>query len=373
MRRVPVDLLRPGMRVGRALYSSTGQLLVNAGTRLTEKVINRLRLLGISAIYVEDGFLDDVEVKDIISEELRLQALVRVREFFENPPQGAGRAVIRVKAVVDTVKDLVDELLSSPKVVVSLVDVRALDDYTFGHSVNVCLLSLLTGISLGYDRKELIALGVGALLHDVGKSKIPPEILQKPGKLTPEEFALVKSHTVLGYQLLRKAGIESASCVVAYQHHERYLGQGYPQGLKGKEIHEFAAICGVADVFDALTADRCYRRAYPVHEAYEFVAGAGNFLFDYRIVQAFLENIAAYPVGTVVRLSSGAVGVVTETKRGATLRPRVRLFFDAEGARLDPQEIDLSEERSITITEVISEEEWQKMLRVAGASAAEAE
>ncbi|MGO0123550.1 HD-GYP domain-containing protein [Desulfothermobacter acidiphilus] len=370
---MPVDLLRPGIRVGRPLYSSSGQLLVNAGTRLTEKVIKRLRLLGVSAIYVDDGFLNDVEIKDVISEQLRLQALVQVREFFQNPPQGAGRAVIQVKAMVDLVKDLVDELLGSQQVLVSLVDVRALDDYTFGHSVNVCLLSLLTGISLGYSRQQLISLGLGALLHDVGKTSIPAEILQKPGQLTPEEFALVKSHTVAGYRMLKAAGIDSLACVVALQHHERYLGQGYPQGLRGSEIHEFAAICGVADVFDALTADRCYRRAYPVYEAYEFIAGAGNYLFDYWMVQAFLENVAAYPVGTVVRLTSGAVGIVTGTKRGFPLRPSVRLFFDDEGNPSDPRELDLSQSPTHAVAEVVPEAAWQDMLRRAGVSIAKLE
>ena len=359
MRKVPVNLLQPGMRVGRAVYNSFGQLLLNSGTVLTEKTIARVRVAGIPALYIDDGFLKDVAIVDVISEEVRAQAVRQVRELLdETAASGSGRAIIRIQEMTKTVNDIIDQLFANPNVVVNLVDIRAIDDYTFGHSVNVCVLSLLTGITLGYDREKLFSLGMGALLHDIGKAMIPQTILSKPGKLTPEEFAVVREHPVHGYRLLlRMPEVSSDSADVAHEHHERYQGQGYPRGLKKSEINEFAVICGIADVFDALTADRVYRKAYPVHEAHELVAGSGNFLFDYRIVDAFLKNIAAYPLGTPVRLSTGEIGVVVETKRGLSLYPRIRVLFDGEGRRMEPYEIALWESRDVVVAEVLNERE----------------
>jgi len=363
LRKVPTYALVPGQKVAHAIYSSDGQLLLNAGVILTEGIIARLRMLGVPALYIDDGLLPDVEVLDVISEETRRDAIVRVRRLLEDVKDGQGRSavsrvLIRAQDMIQTVNEIIDQLLSRRALVVNLVDMRTLDDYTFGHCVNVCVLSLLTGITLGYDRPRLFQLGMGALLHDIGKTRVPQEILNKPEPLLPEEFEIIKKHTVYGYEILRQChGISSVAATVAHQHHERFQGQGYPQRLKGDDIHEFAAITGVADAFDAITADRIYRKAYPAHEAYEMIAGSGDFLFDYRIVRAFLENVAAYPVGTIVELKTGWIGVVVDTPRGQSLRPRVRILFEREGQPVtDPWEVSLAEDYSLSITRVLEEE-----------------
>ncbi|MCL6448917.1 MAG: HD-GYP domain-containing protein [Armatimonadetes bacterium] len=359
MRRVPVALLRPGMKVGRALYSSREELLLNAGTILTARNIERLKTLKIPALYVDDGFLGDVAVDDVITGEIRIRAIAQVRELMQEqdaPSMGVGRAILKVRQITETVENIIDQLLANRSLVVNLVDIRAIDDYTFGHCVNVCVLSLLTGITLGYNREKLLRLGMGAILHDIGKAAVPGEILNKAGRLTEEEFIIIKQHPEQGYRtVLKMPGISPASAQVVYQHHERYNGSGYPLGLKEREVHEFAYICGVADVFDALTADRVYRKACPVHEAYEMVAGSGNHLFDFRVVKAFLENIAAYPVGTWVRLSTGEIGLVTENRRGYPLYPRVRVFFDGSGSPVEPFELSLGEHREVAIDGVVEE------------------
>lgn len=361
MRKVPVDSLRPGMKVGRSIYDSRGQLLLAAGTLLSRGYIRRLKAYGVPAVYIDDGLLPDACVEDVISDDVRVQAMKQVRLLLEEETQGApvGRALIRVQEMARTVNEIIDQLLSRESVVVNLVDIRSLDDYTFGHSVNVCVLSLITGITLGYSREDLFRLGMGAILHDIGKIHVPEEILNKPGPLTGEEFEVVKQHTVWGYELLRcLSDVGHASACVALQHHERHDGHGYPEGLRGDEIHPFARIVAVADVFDALTSDRAYRRALPVHEAWEMLAGSGGFLFDFRIVRAFLYNVAAYPVGTVVALSSGEIGVVVETMRGLSRHPRVRILFDAGGTPVtDGRERCLAEERGVTVVRVLGEEE----------------
>lgn len=361
MRRVPVDFLQPGMKVGRSIYNSRGQLLLAAGTILSQRNIVGLRSLGIPAVYIDDGLLPDIVVGDVISDALRVEAVRQVRRLFEAETEGlpVGRAIIKTRQLAQTVDEIIDQLLSQESLAVNLVDIRSVDDYTFGHSVNVCVLSLLTGITLGYNRGNLLFLGMGAILHDIGKVRVPWRILNKPDFLTKEEFEIVKQHTVHGYEILKRLpDISPMAAKIAHQHHERHQGQGYPQGLRGDEIHAFARITAVADVFDALTADRVYRPAVPVHEAFEMIAGSGDFLFDFEVVQAFLYNIAAYPVGTTVALSNGEIGVVVETVRGLSLYPRVRILFDAGGAPVeDAYERALAEERNITVVRVVDEGE----------------
>lgn len=349
------------MRVVQPVYSSSGHLLINKGVPLTDGMIKRLATLGVPSLYVEDSYAVDLPLEDVISKETRLKAIQQVRELFAGEAKEPGslrRAFARVEEIARTVHEITDQLLANPEAVVNLTDIRTWDDYTFGHSVNVCVLSLLTGITLGFSSTELFHLGLGAVLHDLGKVWVPQGILQKPGSLTVQEFELVKQHPEWGYEMTREMDeVSRLAATVLLEHHERYNGQGYPRGLKAAEIHDFAAICGLADVFDALTADRVYRPAVPVHEAYEYLAGSGDYLFDYRLVRAFLENLALYPTGTLVRLSTGEVAVVVKTVRGLARFPLVKVVLDAEGRRVEPYELFLAECQDVVITEVISPEE----------------
>ena len=360
MRKVPTSVLKPGMKTGRPIYNASGQVLLNSGVVLTERFIHRLKMLGVPAVYIDDGFLPDIEINDVISEETRVQAVARVKALLaeqERRRSPVGRAIIGVKDLYSTVNDIIDELLSNRSLMVNMVDIRCLDEYTFGHSVNVCVLAIITGITMGFSRQKLFHLGMGALLHDIGKIGVPLEILNKPGPLTREEFEIVKKHCAYGAAILEKDRHAGPLCrLVALQHHERYGGQGYPAGLAGDEIHLFARITGMVDTYDALTADRVYRRAFPPHEAYEMIAASGNYLFDFEVVKSFLHNVAAYPLGSLVRLSSGETGVVVETVRGYSLYPRVRILFDADGAPLPaPYEIWLGEHRRLVVREVIQD------------------
>ncbi|GAB6158850.1 HD-GYP domain-containing protein [Desulfotomaculum varum] len=359
MRRVSLQHVKPGMKVGRPVLNSNGQVLLNAGVILNERYIARLKLLGIPSLYIDDGFLPDIQVDDVISCETRMKAVKQVKEMLKAHSMSLGNSAFEMEKVYSTINDIIDQLLNNNKLMVELSDIRSMDDYVFAHSVNVCVLALMTGISLGYERPKLFHLGMGALLHDIGKIFIPKEILNKPGALTEEEYNIVKKHPEYGLEILKKnSQVSSLSRLVVYQHHERFCGSGYPQGLKESEIHEFAQITGMVDMYDALTADRVYRKAFPPHEAYEMIAGSGDYLFSFHIIQPFLANIAAYPAGTVVELSSREVAVVVRTKKGFSLYPRVRLLYDKTRKPVtDLIEIELSEHRNVVINRVLGEVE----------------
>ncbi|SHE90771.1 HD-GYP domain-containing protein [Desulforamulus putei] len=360
MRRVSLQHVKPGMKVGRPVFNSNGQVLLNAGVILNERYIARLRLLGIPSLYIDDGLLPDIQVDDVISDETRIKAVKQVKDLLKTHSLSLGSNVKEMERVYSTINEIIDQLLNNNKLMVELIDIRSLDDYVFAHSVNVCVLALMTGIFLGYERPKLFHLGMGALLHDIGKILVPKEILNKPGPLTEEEYNIVKKHPEYGLQILSKnPHVSSLSRLVVYQHHERYCGTGYPQGLKDLEIHEFAQITGMVDMYDALTADRVYRKAFPPHEAYEMIAGAGDYLFSYHIIEPFLANIAAYPAGTVVELSSREIAVVVCTTKGFSLYPRVRLLYDkARKPVTDLIEIELSDYRNVVISRVVDEIEY---------------
>lgn len=359
MRRVPTGRLEPGLVLARPIFSAEGTVLLAAGVPLKADYIRRLKELNITAVYVQDERLAGVEVRDVVSDETRLRTIRLVKEIMAGlgpaSRPGVGRSLIGIGTQVrKAVNDIIDELLANREVLVNLTDIRSLDEYTYGHSVNVCILSVMTGISLGYDQIRLRELGVGALLHDVGKTMISDTILNKPGSLTPAEFDEVKRHSEFGFEILRAQDVGALAAHVAYQHHERYNGEGYPRGLTGGEIHEFGVICGVCDVYDALVADRVYREAYLPHEAVELLSGSGDHWFDFRVVKSFLDNIAPYPVGSTVLLSNREVGMVVRVKRGLAHRPVVRIISDAGGRSLSaPRELDLAGETTITIVDCL--------------------
>lgn len=357
MRKIPVYALRPGMVTGRNIYNPSGNLLLKADARITETMISKLDGFGIPAIYIDDSVYSVDEIEDVISEATRIQAVIEIKKCFGDSDQKRPYAIdtTGIKQVMDKI---INELLASKSLMVTLSDIRCLDQYTFGHSVNVCVLSVITGIALNYSRVLINRLAIGALLHDVGKTMIPTAILNKPGALTEEEFNQIKNHSLYGYNMLRNlSSIGKLSAIGAYQHHERYDGSGYPQGLKGKEIHPFGAIIGIVDMFDAMTSDRVYRKGLPTHEAYELLAASGDYYFEYSIVKAFLNHVAAYPTGTYVQLSDNSIGVVTNTRPGLALNPEVKLLIDPDGNPVYYEKVlSLGDIKNLVVARAITDE-----------------
>ncbi|MDD2443144.1 MAG: HD-GYP domain-containing protein [Desulfotomaculaceae bacterium] len=372
MGKVNISSLEPGMKIGRTIYGARGEMLIRKGVELTPGHIRKLAQLEVSFVFIDDEsapgtVIPKIVVKDVIADQTRLAAVQQVKNILLETKE-SGRLVIDPQTVYKTVNNFTDELLSSSSIMVNLVELRSQDDYTFAHSVNVCVLALMTGITLELDKKELGVLGVGALLHDLGKVKVPDEILNKPGTLTKEEFKIMKKHTYYGHELIQRAkGFEDTHALIACQHHECYNGSGYPLGIKENEFNEFSQIVAISDKFDALTANRVYRNAFPPHEAYEMCAASGNFWFKDHIVKAFLHNIAAYPSGTFIELNDRRVATVIDTPKGLSMFPRVRVLFNKNRRLLSaPQEIPLSEQSDLYISRSLSTKEVQSLLESQG-------
>ncbi|MGI6097423.1 MAG: HD-GYP domain-containing protein [Dethiobacteria bacterium] len=361
MKRTDICALRPGMVLARSIYDRGGNLLLGAGVKLKPQYIHQLRQLGFPAVYVEDAQIKDVIVEDVIFEETRMEAVQEVKKIMttiEATGEGKGELPSIRKKLAKVVANIVDELLANPDVMVNLTDIRTADSYTFAHSVNVAVLSVLTGISMGYSRMKLDRLAIGAIIHDLGKTKIPLKILNKEGFLTKSEFDKIKKHPFYGYEIARKQNDLSAdSCQIIYQHHERGDGSGYPLGLVSSEINELAKIVALTDVYDALAANRPYRKALLQHQALEIIY-AQTEKFDPEIICCFSKHIAAYPIGTYVELSSGERGIVVGNTIGNPLCPTVRITHKDKGIPLrEPFEKNLVEELDIVVSKVLDDGE----------------
>lgn len=341
MRKVNLDSLQIGAKLARTIFNSDGGVLLSKGIELRECYVMKLRQYGINEIYLEDDISAGIEPEDVIKEETRNEAVSLVKKTMTNYQFSPTLDVTEVKLVVN---QILDELLNIDDILYNLSEIKSVDDYTFEHSVNVCILSLITGIALGFSIQRLRELGVGAMMHDIGKLCVPREILKKPSQLTVEEFEEIKKHTVLGYEILKKSNqVNLVSSYIAFGHHERFDGSGYPLQLKGDNIQICARIVAIADVYDALTSDRVYRKKLKPNEVYEYITTLGVNHFDPTVIESFVKYVSIYPVGTGVLLNTKERGIVVRDNRVAPTRPVVRIIYNEKMQKQSIyREIDLS-------------------------------
>lgn len=251
---------------------------------------------------------------------------------------------IEVEKVAPVVEKITDSILHNKDALICLTRLKQANEYTFQHSVSVCALMVSFSRALGHDRAATNEIGVGALLHDVGKMKVPEAILNKETQLSENEFGLMKSHVVHSSLILsRTPGISKAGIDVAGQHHERYDGTGYPHGLKGDEISPYGQMAAIVDVYDAITSDRCYHKGMEVADALRKLFEWGKFHFNNELVHAYIRTVGIYPVGSLVKMESGLLGVVAESNPGSLMVPVVRMVYDTnKERRLEPYYVDLS-------------------------------
>ncbi len=326
-----------GETLGRSVKDGSGSVLVKAGTVLTPRYVNALLRRGFAEVFVTDALAGEIDVEDALRDETRGRAYSAVQQAFAEMRLEETEAVEAARSAVD---EILDDLMSADQNLISLSALRASTEYTFIHSINVCALSLLIGLAQGLDRGDLRRLGLGALLHDVGMADCA-DLAGKPGALTNPEWDRIRQHPVTGFNLLRsRAGVHLYSAHIAFQHHERLDGSGYPRGLREERILPFAKVVAVADAYDAMVAERPYRPAMPPHAAVAELLEAVGTHFDAAIVHKLSRRLATYPNGTVVRLSTGELGAVS----GQGVRPTfpvVRVVSDVRMSPVAPADVPL--------------------------------
>ncbi|MFZ3172696.1 MAG: HD-GYP domain-containing protein [Carboxydocellales bacterium] len=353
MLKVNIQDLKPGMTLAKTIFNSSGNVLLSGGMVLNTNFIQRLIELSIPAIFIRGDHLDDLEVPDVISEQLRVTAQKSVKDVFSGMQRYSR---VDISAAKNLVNCMMDELIANRQVMINLTDIRAHEDYVFGHSVNVAVLSILTGISMSFNEIQLRNLGVGALLHDLGTVQIDKTILNKVSKLSPSEFEQYKNHTYYGFETLRaQTELSILSAHVAFQHHELLDGTGYPRGLKGSDIHEYSMIVAIADLYDELTTDYLQRKACHSHDAIRKIAGLAGIQYDLDITKAFLGNIAIYPIGSIVSLSTGEIAIVVDNRKNYPLSPVVRIILDSQHMKTEHREIDLAKDASVKILQLLND------------------
>jgi HD-GYP domain-containing protein (c-di-GMP phosphodiesterase class II) len=243
---------------------------------------------------------------------------------------------IDVKKAKGFVTNLAENVVQNPTALMWLTQLKNKDEYTSIHSLNVCILALCFGRSIGLSKLQLVELGLGALLHDIGKLKVPLDILNKPDRLTSEEFAVMKKHTVFGYDLLKNKNelcIDSLS--VIKNHHERLDGHGYPDKLPENHIGYYPKLVSIVDVYDAISSKRVYHEQITPYDSINYIYNQQRGLFDHKLVEQFIKYLGIYPIGSTVELGTGQVGIVMSFNDKSRLTPTVLLVLNENKKHYD--------------------------------------
>ena len=338
-RFISTRLLKKNMKIDQSVLDTTGRTLIEKGTFLDDFHIEYLQEKSIGGIYILEGEPDPDELelqipaytkelieksrvedrsKVTLSESVRKRVSEGIQYLYNNVDSGDFSETTSV--ITD---ELMKAIADNDAIAVDVSMLKVSDEYTFKHSVDVATISMVIGKKYGLKDRDLHDLGIAGLLHDVGKSKIPNEVLNKPSKLTDEEFALMKRHSLYGFEILRDRHEFSERILHGVlQHHEKINGRGYPMGSSADKIHTFAKIIAVADVYDALVTERPYKKAFPKGEAVEMIMAMTGEL-DIDAMKCFLESVILYSVDNIVTLSNGEKAKVVENNPISCLRPKV--------------------------------------------------
>jgi len=393
LKTISVDSLKVGMFLAEPAYDIHGELLLAENIVLTSpRQIRRLKESGVLTVTIDsekgldcqpgeeivdakNGEINPSLVKSMetkvqraksakpkarpavqpapFSEEIRKadklkeEATNTVRRFYQET--AAGRAISKEESR-EIVSDMIDSIMRNPYALPSLTKLKEYDEYTFNHQVNVCVLSLSVANKMGFSGHELENIGIGALLHDIGKMKIPPRILNKPGKLTDAEWLEMKRHTVYGVEILENSGLDDSSLTIVENHHEKFNGNGYLRGLKGERIPIYAQLVSICDVYDALSSRRVYKNAMLPHETMAQIYQERDETWSTEVTMAILKTFGIFPVGSLVLLNTGEIAIVISVNEDHLNRPKVAVVFSRKGKlKREPTIIDLSVERENSI------------------------
>lgn len=358
--RISLRNLTPNMVVANDVYTMHDQLIIPQHTVLNDEIINKLKSYSIPYVVIDDTEVPAAQIISSLGESTlseRIQESVEFKEFkqvykkqaesFKKMLDGAvfSGDTIDTQELLDTSMTLLANSRNSLHIFDMLHNMHEVDDITYAHSINVSLLCVIIGQWVGFPKKDLDVLCVGGLLHDVGKLLIPDSVIYKKGKLSSNEFEIIKTHATRGYDLLTSKNLDDRIAKIALMHHERHDGSGYPQGIKNSEIEDFAKIVSIADVYDAMTATRCYRGALCPFEAIRIFEDEGLQKYDPKFILTFLENVVSSYINNKVVLSNGMTGDIVFINKMFLSKPIVKLD--------DGTFIDLSKEKGIDILAIL--------------------
>lgn len=290
-----------------------------------------------------------------VAKETLAKAKQATIEMFTEARMGQSIAITDVEPLVDEISQSV---MRNSSAMLSITRIKNADDYTYMHSVAVCALMIALGKQLNYQG-DIHSLGMAGLLHDIGKMNIPEEVLNKPGKLTDEEFELVKAHPFKGWEVLKQTeGVDDIALDVCLHHHERVDGNGYPDKISGDDLSLVARMGAVCDVYDAITSERCYKKGWDPADALKKMTSWKDGHFDDNVFNAFVKTVGIYPTGTLVKLKSGRLGIVTEQSEKSLLKPKIKIFYSSTSRSHIPQKhVDLARSQE-TIESIEEPETW---------------
>lgn len=349
MRYLPTSKLIPGMALGQDIYDGAGRLLLAKHLLLNAEYISNLEFMGFPGIYIDDEFTRGIELQEVICPQVKSQALKMVYELFTFDTDGEEMSATEVK-IQKTVEAVVENIIHNGDVMYNMMDIKNYDDYIYFHSINVGVLSIMVGSRYGLMQDELCQLGISAMLHDIGKRFIDPDIVIGKRPLVGQEREVYMSHAKLGAEFLRGTYHFSSQVYEGIlEHHEWYNGQGYPFQKSGEDIALFARIIKLTDCYDVLTSKSPMRPGQAPADTIEYLVAMAGTQFDPNLVNIFMRKIAVYPAGCEVCLSNGQMALVVKNFEDFPVRPLVKVIETGEMINLR----DDVEARSITIGQMI--------------------
>ncbi|HAS73243.1 MAG TPA: hypothetical protein DCS67_03770 [Clostridiales bacterium UBA8960] len=352
MRLKSLEYVESGDIIGKPVYDDKCQLLLAKNVVLSQNYIERLKKANIQCVYIEDDLSEGIEFNNVISDELKIRSISAVKSVFKDMSENKGHSY-QIKSI-ESIKSVVEEIMrviyDNPSTLYCMAELMGTDMYTYNHSAEVAVLSMLVAKSMKLNETFIQKIGIGAMLHDIGKMSIPGEVLNKVEPLSEAEMKLVKAHVQYGYDMLKENDfISPLSRQIVLLHHEKLNGVGYPYGLAGDQIPIHVRIVTLCDIFNAISSNRAYKGRLNADEALEILRTEAVYELDRDIYYHMLKVVNIYPPGTVVELTNGEIGIVIKENHEAQTRPVVQVIRDRKKAEV----VDLMDYLTLFIRKTI--------------------